>query len=73
MHEKTESLSQARMLGIQEEKQATFRDTFKALFELFSSLCSYPRQTLQIAEANHPSWLMYIAAHADLKILNNQS
>lgn len=35
MHEKTESLSQARMVGIQEEKQATFGDTFKSLFELF--------------------------------------
>lgn len=72
-HEKTESLSQTRMVHIQEEKQASFRDTFKSLFELFPSLRSYSRQILQIAEANHPSWLMYTAAHADLKILNNQS
>lgn len=73
MHEKTESLSQTRMVHIQEEKKATSRDTLKSLFELFPSLCSYSRQTLQIAEANHPSWLMYTAAHADLEILNNQS
>lgn len=72
-HEKTESLSQTGMMHIQEEKQAGFRDTFKSLFELFPSLCSYSRQTLQIAEANHSSWLMYTAAHAGLKILNTQS
>lgn len=72
-HEKNESLSETRMVHIQEEKQAGFRDTLKSLLELFPSLRSCSRQTLQIAEANHPSWLMYTAAHADLKILNNQS